>query len=48
MTGWGYLILIVAVVIGLNRSLKARQRYALVIAGATILVLYAALRQHTY
>jgi hypothetical protein len=48
MTGWGYLILIAAVLLGLNRSLSPRHRYALALASATALVLYAALRQHTY
>ena len=48
MTSWGFAIIIVSVVIGLNRSLPARRRYGMAIAAATILVLYAALRQHTY
>jgi hypothetical protein len=48
MTSWGYAIMIVAVILGLNRSLASRHRYALAIAAATTLVLYAALRQHTY
>jgi hypothetical protein len=48
MTGWGYLILVVAVGLGLNRTLAPRHRYALAIAGTVVILLYAALRQHTY
>jgi hypothetical protein len=48
MTSWGYLIMILAVALGLNRSLTSRHRYAVAIAGTIIFVLYAALRQHTY
>jgi hypothetical protein len=48
MTGWGYLILISAVALGLNRSLKPKHRYTLALAAATCFVIYAALRQHTY
>jgi hypothetical protein len=40
--------MVAAMVIGLHRSLGSRQRYALVIAATTALVIYAALRQHTY
>ena len=48
MTSWGYIIMILAVVVGLNRSLDPKYRYGLVIAATTVVVLYAAVRQHTY
>jgi hypothetical protein len=48
MTSWGYIIILIAVVLGLNRSLDSRYRYGLAIAATTVLVLYAAVRQHTY
>jgi hypothetical protein len=48
MTGWGYVIIILAIALGLNRNLASRHRYALVLGAATVAVLYAALRQHTY
>ena len=48
MTGWGNLILVAAVFLGLKRSMDTRQRYAAVCVIAVVAVLYAALRQHTY
>lgn len=48
MTSWGFAIIIVSVILGLNRNLPSRKRYGMAIAAATVLVLYAALRQHTY
>jgi hypothetical protein len=48
MTSWGYIIIILAVVLGLNRSLQSRYRYGMAIAATIVVVLYAALRQHTY
>lgn len=48
MTGWGYLILVGAVFLGLHSRFAPKQRYAAMCVVVLVALAYAAVHQHTY
>jgi hypothetical protein len=48
MTSWGYLILVVAVFLGLHTAIQPKHRYVAMCVVVFVALSYAAVHQHTY